>query len=124
MGRAVAVWGLELVTNRGRFNSGGLYSYQFYSDGDSRIEEIPMKLTIRVENEDGATPVTVAEIVRQESLQAGNLGLSLCAAKALLSAVQRTLVERQIAVALEERPACPDWHRSPQVAALLLLSVC
>ena len=115
MGRAVAVWGLELVTNRGRFNSGGLYSYQFYSDGDSRIEEIPMKLTIRVENEDGATPVTVAEIVRQESLQAGNLGLSLCAAKALLSAVQRTLVERQIAVALEERPACPDCRHRPSI---------
>ena len=67
-----------------------------------------ISLQVVVETE-GDTPATVTEIARfeRDDLDAGSLGLHLAEAKSLLSRLQRTMIEAQVAEAIARTSVCP-----------------
>ncbi|MGO4812898.1 ISKra4 family transposase, partial [Cupriavidus sp. 2MCAB6] len=67
-----------------------------------------ISLQVVVETE-GDTPATITEIARLErdDLDAGSLGLHLAEAKSLLSRLQRTMIEAQVAEAIARTSVCP-----------------
>lgn len=70
-----------------------------------------MKITVQVvlhADDDTETVVREAFTLTREALAQENLGLQLAEAKDLLSAVQDTLVEHQVATVLSSHVACPD----------------
>ena len=76
---------------------------------------------------DGTEPTGIEVLaIERVELSAGTVGLKLEEAKAMLAAVQRTIVERQVGSAIAARACCPDCgrrHRHKDMRAITLRSL-
>ena len=77
-----------------------------------------LRLQLLMESDTGEI-ITTEEVIQLErhSLQPEEVGLTLADAKQILSQVQRTMVQEQVAAFLEEQSHCPDCDRLWQSGA-------